>query len=63
MVVAVDMPSGLDANTGAVDASTPFADITVTLGMPKPGLYNFPGAERAGKVVYCRYRHSAAAFQ
>ncbi len=51
MVVAVDMPSGLDANTGAVDASTPFADITVTLGMPKPGLYNFPGAERAGKVV------------
>jgi ADP-dependent NAD(P)H-hydrate dehydratase / NAD(P)H-hydrate epimerase len=34
-----------------VDHSCPGADLTVTLGLPKPGLYNFPGADRAGKVV------------
>jgi hydroxyethylthiazole kinase-like uncharacterized protein yjeF len=51
LIVAVDIPSGLDADTGAVDSSCPYADATITLGYPKPGLYNFPGAERAGKVV------------
>lgn len=50
-VIAVDVPSGLDSDTGAVDSSCPYADATVTLGYPKPGLFNFPGAERAGKVV------------
>lgn len=50
-VVAVDIPSGLDADTGAIDASCPRADITVTLGYPKPGLYNFPGADKAGEVI------------
>ena len=50
-VVAVDMPSGLDANTGAIDISCPRADATVTLGYPKAGLYSFPGAERAGKII------------
>jgi NAD(P)H-hydrate epimerase len=51
VVVAVDIPSGLDADTGAIDISCPRADITVTLGYPKPGLYNFPGADRAGQVI------------
>ncbi len=50
-VIAVDLPSGLDSDTGGVDASCPSADVTVTLGYPKPGLFSFPGAERAGKVV------------
>lgn len=50
LIVAVDMPSGLDANTGAIDPSCIVADITITLGYPKTGLYNFPGAEKAGKV-------------
>jgi hydroxyethylthiazole kinase-like uncharacterized protein yjeF len=50
-IVAVDIPSGLDADSGAADPNCPYADITVTLGYPKVGLYNFPGAERAGKVV------------
>ncbi len=50
-IVAVDMPSGLDADTGAVDVNCPHVDATVTLGYAKPGLFNFPGAERAGKVV------------
>jgi len=50
-IVAVDAPSGLDSDTGAVDPSCPYADATITLGYPKPGLFNFPGAERAGKVI------------
>jgi hydroxyethylthiazole kinase-like uncharacterized protein yjeF len=51
LIMAVDIPSGLDADTGAVDPSCPYADATITLGYPKPGLYNFPGAERAGRVI------------
>ncbi|MFC2050347.1 NAD(P)H-hydrate epimerase, partial [Chloroflexota bacterium] len=51
LVIAVDVPSGLDSDTGAVDPSCIYADATVTLGYPKPGLFSFPGAERAGKVI------------
>jgi hydroxyethylthiazole kinase-like uncharacterized protein yjeF len=50
-IIAVDVPSGLDANTGVVDSSCPYANATITLGYPKPGLYNFPGAERAGEII------------
>jgi len=50
-LIAVDMPSGLDANTGAVDQACPYANATITLGYPKPGLFNFPGAARAGEVI------------
>jgi hydroxyethylthiazole kinase-like uncharacterized protein yjeF len=51
LVISVDMPSGLDSDTGAVDPSCIYADATVTLGYPKPGLYSFPGAGRAGEVI------------
>jgi len=51
LIVAVDVPSGLDSDTGAVDPSCVYADATVTLGFPKPGLFSFPGAERVGKVI------------
>jgi hydroxyethylthiazole kinase-like uncharacterized protein yjeF len=50
-IIAVDMPSGMDADNGAIDPVCPKADATVTLGYPKTGLYNFPGAKRAGKVI------------
>jgi hydroxyethylthiazole kinase-like uncharacterized protein yjeF len=50
-VIAVDVPSGLDSDTGAVDPSCIYADATITLGYPKPGLFSFPGAERVGKVI------------
>jgi hydroxyethylthiazole kinase-like uncharacterized protein yjeF len=51
LVIAVDVPSGLDSDTGAVDPSCIYADATVTLGYPKPGLFSFPGAGRTGKVI------------
>jgi len=50
-IVALDLPSGLNADSGAVDPATLYADYTVTLGTPKPGLFNFPGAERVGKLT------------
>jgi hydroxyethylthiazole kinase-like uncharacterized protein yjeF len=50
VVVAVDLPSGVDADTGAVDGAAIEADVTVTFGTWKPGLLIDPGASRAGAV-------------
>lgn len=49
-IIAIDLPSGMDADTGAVDPACPYTDITVTLGFPKLGLFSFPGAERVGTL-------------
>jgi|HubBroStandDraft_1064217.scaffolds.fasta_scaffold11154_3 ADP-dependent NAD(P)H-hydrate dehydratase / NAD(P)H-hydrate epimerase len=49
-VVAVDLPSGIDADTGAVDGPAVQADVTVTFGVIKPGLLIDPGAGHAGTV-------------
>ena len=49
-IIAIDLPSGMDADTGAIDDACPSADVTVTLAFPKPGLFNFPGAGRVGKL-------------
>ena len=50
LLVALDMPSGLDADSGAVDPACPPADVTVSLGYPKVGLFRFPGAEYVGRL-------------
>jgi ADP-dependent NAD(P)H-hydrate dehydratase / NAD(P)H-hydrate epimerase len=47
-VVACDLPSGIDADTGQVDGVALKADITVTFGTYKPGLLIDPGASHAG---------------
>jgi len=49
-VVAADLPSGVDADTGAVDGPAVRADVTVTFGVIKPGLLIDPGAGHAGAV-------------
>jgi hydroxyethylthiazole kinase-like uncharacterized protein yjeF len=49
-VVAVDLPSGIDADTGAVQGPAVRADVTVTFGAIKPGLLIDPGAGHAGTV-------------
>ena len=49
-VLALDVPSGLDADAGTCEAATPSADVTVTLGYPKVGLFSFPGAAKVGKL-------------
>ncbi len=49
-VVAVDVPSGLDADTGLAGGPAVRATLTVTLGLPKPGLLAGEGAVLAGEV-------------
>ncbi|WP_198470924.1 NAD(P)H-hydrate dehydratase [Acetomicrobium sp. S15 = DSM 107314] len=49
-VAAVDIPSGIDASTGAVAAEAVWADLTITMLIPKVGLFVMPGADYAGKV-------------
>jgi hydroxyethylthiazole kinase-like uncharacterized protein yjeF len=50
LVVAVDVPSGVNADTGAVDGPAVQADLTVTFGTYKPGLVVGPGRARTGRV-------------
>jgi NAD(P)H-hydrate epimerase len=50
-VLAVDLPSGLDADTGAELGAAVRAAVTVTLVARKPGLALGRGPERAGRVV------------
>jgi len=47
-VVAVDLPSGIDADTGEVAGAAVQADVTITFGTWKPGLLIDPGASHAG---------------
>lgn len=49
-VVSCDVPSGVDADTGEVAGEAVRADVTVTFGTFKPGLFVDPGAEHAGVV-------------
>ncbi len=48
VVIAVDLPSGIDADTGEVHGAAVLADVTVTFGTWKPGLLIDPGASYAG---------------
>ena len=50
VVVATDLPSGVDADTGVVAGVAIRADVTVTFGTIKPGLLIDPGASYAGTV-------------
>jgi hydroxyethylthiazole kinase-like uncharacterized protein yjeF len=49
-VLAVDLPTGLNADTGAVDAGAIPCDLTVTLAFPKLGLLLYPGANDVGTL-------------
>ncbi|WP_221352980.1 NAD(P)H-hydrate dehydratase [Streptomyces beigongshangae] len=49
-VVAVDLPSGVEADTGEVHGAAVRADLTVTFGTHKPGLLVDPAREYAGSV-------------
>ena len=50
-VVALDLPSGLDGDTGAADPLTPVAALTVTFGLAKRGLQCGQGPRVCGRVV------------
>lgn len=48
--VSVDVPSGVQADTGAVLGNAVRADVTVTFQHPKVGLYLYPGKTYAGEL-------------
>jgi NAD(P)H-hydrate epimerase len=50
-VVAVDVPSGLNSDTGAVDPHTLPADLTVTMAAVKLGHILMPGPEVVGQLM------------
>ena len=50
-VVAIDLPTGVNPDTGAADENTLVADVTLALCYPKFGIANFPGAGYAGRIA------------
>lgn len=50
-MVAVDCPSGLNCDTGALDPLAISADLTVTFAGPKRGHFRFPGAAACGELL------------
>ncbi|MCE2464269.1 MAG: NAD(P)H-hydrate dehydratase [Dehalococcoidia bacterium] len=49
-IISLDLPTGMDADTGRIDTACPKADITVTFGYPKVGHFRSPGAEKRGRL-------------
>ena len=49
-LLAMDLPTGLDCDTSAVDPACVPADLTVALGYPKRGHLGFPGADYTGRL-------------
>ncbi|MDP2959879.1 MAG: NAD(P)H-hydrate epimerase, partial [candidate division Zixibacteria bacterium] len=49
-VLSIDIPSGLDADTGLVEGVCVKADSTPTMGLPKIGQFFFPGKSYCRKV-------------
>ena len=50
-VVSIDIPSGVEANTGKVYRTAVHAQATVTFGLPKWGLFLGEGPDYCGRVV------------
>ncbi len=50
-LVSLDIPSGVDADTGAVPGEAARADVTVAFGWPKLGSLLGPGRAHAGRLV------------
>lgn len=50
-IIAVDVPSGIDSNTGNIFGTCIKADITLSMHLPKKGLYTNKGKFYSGKIV------------
>ncbi len=50
-VVAIDIPSGVNAGSGTIPSTAVKADVTVTFGLPKTGHFFCPGAAHCGRLV------------
>ena len=49
-IIALDLPTGVNSDTGQVDPAAIRADLTLALGFPKVGLLAFPAAEHVGQL-------------
>ncbi len=49
-IASIDLPTGLNPDTGDVDPGTIRADITITLAAPKQGFFFFPGRDYIGEL-------------
>ncbi|MDR4488708.1 MAG: NAD(P)H-hydrate dehydratase [Nitrospirales bacterium] len=49
-IVAIDIPSGVDSNNGTILGTAVTADLTVTFGYPKVGLFLGTAIDRAGHI-------------
>jgi len=49
-ILSVDIPSGINGDTGQIMGTAVYADLTVTFGLPKPGHFLFPGADHTGRL-------------
>ncbi|HJV45474.1 MAG TPA: NAD(P)H-hydrate dehydratase [Bacillota bacterium] len=50
-LISIDIPSGVNADTGEVYANVIVADLTITFAYPKWGQYLFPGAACCGEIL------------
>lgn len=62
-VIAIDLPTGMDADTGEIAGPCVRAEITVTMGCRKQGLLFSPAREHAGKLIVAEIGFPAAAFR
>jgi ADP-dependent NAD(P)H-hydrate dehydratase / NAD(P)H-hydrate epimerase len=49
-IVAIDLPTGMNADSGEVDTGTIPADLTITLACPKQGFFFFPARSYIGEL-------------
>lgn len=50
--IAVDVPLGIDADSGRVSDFAIFADATVELSFIKPGIISYPARSYVGRLIY-----------
>jgi len=49
-VISLDIPSGINADTGQIESSAVKAGLTITMELPKPGLFLPPAIDFTGKL-------------
>ncbi|MGH8011491.1 MAG: NAD(P)H-hydrate epimerase, partial [Candidatus Binataceae bacterium] len=62
-IVAIDMPSGINSDTGAVMGVAVRATLTVTFGLAKYGHASYPGADYCGGLEIARIGFARRALQ
>src|SRR3990167_5586100 len=50
-IIAIDVPSGMNADTGECQDCTPQAEITITFARKKPGHLLLPGRQASGEII------------